>query len=89
MGRVYVRRYNRIQNGRDEQVIAHTRRFPKPQQMTFNFQRQQSSDASGPASAGPFHYAFMLIEIQPKNDSKFSYLFGIAYLVEGLLKIYN
>ena len=39
MGRVFVRRYNRIRNGRDEQVIAHTRRYPKPQQMTFNFSR--------------------------------------------------
>lgn len=39
MARVHVRSYERIRNGRDEQVIAHTRRFPKPRQMTFNFSR--------------------------------------------------
>lgn len=39
IARVDVRCYDRNRNGRDEHVIAHTRRFPKPKQMTFNFGR--------------------------------------------------
>ena len=37
--RVSVDPYNRTRNGRDEHVSAHTRRFPKPRQMTFNLAR--------------------------------------------------
>jgi hypothetical protein len=39
MARVKVKSYDRYRNGRDEHVNAHTRRFPKPRQMTLNFDR--------------------------------------------------
>jgi hypothetical protein len=34
---VFVRAYSRIRFGRREYVCAHTRRWPKPRQMAFQF----------------------------------------------------
>ena len=36
---VPVRSYFRVRFGKQENVREHTRRFPKPRQMTFNFSR--------------------------------------------------
>ena len=36
---VHVRAYQRLRFGKREDVRKHTRRFPKPKQLTFHFSR--------------------------------------------------